>query len=198
MSTGPDELHAKPAALDKLVPDAWAAAQKSAAAISESVRACGLTPAEAELIKVRASQLNGCAFCLDLHSRQARQAGVAQQKLDLLPAWRESDVFTDDEQAVLAVAEAVTELPRTDDREADLVAARALLGDERFVAAEWVAVSINAFNRISIQRPSRTAARRLRKGDPCLTASVFPTVSRSSTDPTRAAMSSSTTTPRTA
>lgn len=136
--------------LDKAMPEAWRAAQAYATAIREAALQRGLSLQEAELIKVRASQLNGCAFCLDLHAREARQSGVPQQKLDLLTAWRDTSVFDERETAVLAVAEAATRMPLTDDAEADLEAARAVLGDEAFVAAEWVAVTINAFNRISI------------------------------------------------
>lgn len=136
--------------LDKAEPEAWAAATSLSASVRETALQQGLSVAETEYIKVRASQLNGCAFCLDLHGRQARAAGIPQQKLDLLPAWRDSTLFTDRETAVLAVAEAATLLPLTSDMHADLLAAREILGDEQFVAAEWVAVAINAFNRVSI------------------------------------------------
>lgn len=137
-------------ALDKAMPEAWRAAQAFSSAVRDAASAAGLSAQESELIKVRASQLNACAFCLDLHSRQARQAGIAQQKLDLLPAWREVALFGERERAVLAVAEATTSLPVTDDADADLLGAWSVLGDETFVAAEWVAATINAFNRISI------------------------------------------------
>ncbi|WJL96630.1 carboxymuconolactone decarboxylase family protein [Microbacterium sp. ET2] len=136
--------------LDRAVPEAWNAATAFAAAIRTAALDRGLSAAESELIKVRASQLNGCAFCLDLHSREARQAGVPQQRLDLLPAWRDTSVFTEREKAVLAVAEASTSLPLADRSVAELSAARAALGDDAFAAAEWVAVAINAFNRVSV------------------------------------------------
>lgn len=136
--------------LDKAVPEAWKAAQAYSETVMREAADRGLSAPEIELVKVRASQLNGCAFCLDLHARQARQAGVPQQRLDLLPAWRETAVFTDREAAVLAVAEAATRLPLTDEAQADLAAARGVLGDDAFAAAEWVAVTINAFNRVSI------------------------------------------------
>lgn len=143
--------------LDKVAPEAWQAASTFSAAVADSAVRLGLTAAEAELIKVRASQLNGCAFCLDLHSRGAREAGIPQQKLDLLPAWRETERFAEREAAVLAVAEAATRLPLSEDAQADLAGARSVLGDEAFVAAEWVAATINAFNRVSIlsQHPVR-------------------------------------------
>lgn len=136
--------------LDKAMPEVWKAAQQFSEAVRTSSLERGLSAEESEYLKVRASQLNGCAFCLDLHSRQARDAGISQQKLDLLPAWRETDLFSETEMAVLAIAEAATELPLTEEALADLAGARAVLGEERFVAAEWVAVAINTFNRISI------------------------------------------------
>lgn len=137
-------------ALDTVMPDAWQAAEEFAAAIRQAALSRGLSAQESEFIKLRASQLNACAFCVDLHSRSARRSGIRQQKLDLLPAWRETGLFDERERAVLAVAEAATVLPTTDESDADLAGARSVLGDDAFVAAEWVAVTINAFNRISV------------------------------------------------
>jgi len=136
--------------LDKALPGIWKAAAAFAAAVSAETAQHGLTPAEAELIKVRASQINRCVFCLDLHSREARKLGVPQQKLDLLPVWRETTVFSGREAALLAIAETATEVPLTENSQADLLAARNVLGDETFVSAEWMAASINLFNRVSI------------------------------------------------
>lgn len=136
--------------LDKALPEAWQAAESLVAAVSQSAEARGLTRAESELIKLRASQLNECAFCLDLHSRQARAAGILQQKIDLLPVWRESSLFDEREAAVLAIAEATTLVPLTEEAKADLSGAQHVLGDDTFAAAGWVAVAINTFNRLSI------------------------------------------------
>ncbi len=136
--------------LDKVMPEAWDAAQAYAAVIGEAALRRGLSAQEVEFIKVRASQINGCAFCLDLHSRQARHAGISQQKLDLLAAWRETDAYAEREAAVLSITEAGTKLPLTEESKVELADARIILGEEAFVAAEWVAVTINAFNRISI------------------------------------------------
>ncbi len=136
--------------IDKVAPDAWKAASAYSVAISRSAASRGLLLTENELIKVRTSQINGCAFCLNLHSGEARDAGVPQQKLDMLPAWRETDLYDERERAVLAIAEAAARLPLTEEAKADLAGAQAVLGDETFAAAEWIAVSINMFNRISI------------------------------------------------
>ncbi|SJN33378.1 4-carboxymuconolactone decarboxylase domain/alkylhydroperoxidase AhpD family core domain protein [Microbacterium esteraromaticum] len=136
--------------LDKSAPDAWKAAGAYSAAINAEAERLGLTAQESEFIKVRASQLNGCAFCLDLHARDARESGIPPQKLDLLPAWRESSLYSERERAVIAVAEAATRMPLSEGDRADLSGARSVLGDDVFVAAEWVALTINMFNRISI------------------------------------------------
>lgn len=143
--------------LDKSSPTVWAAAQAFSSSVGEFAKQQRLTAIETELIKVRVSQMNGCAFCLDLHAREARSAGVTQQKLDLVAAWRETDLFDEREVAVLAIAEAATLLPLDDESDADLYGARTVLGDDAFAAAEWVAVAINTFNRISIlsQHPVR-------------------------------------------
>jgi len=136
--------------LDKSAPDVWKAATAYSAAVAKHADSGGLSVQEGELMKVRVSQLNACTFCLDMHSREARVAGIPQQKLDLLPSWRETSLFTEREAAVLAVAEATTRMPLSEDAKADLAGARAVLGDAAFGAAEWVSVTINTFNRISI------------------------------------------------
>lgn len=136
--------------LDKSAPDVWKAAAAYSSAVAKEAERSGLPMQEAELIKVRASQLNACAFCLDLHSREARTAGVTQQKLDLLPAWRETALYTEREKAVLAIAEAATRMPLSEESKADLAGAQSVLGDAAFAAAEWIALTINTFNRVSI------------------------------------------------
>lgn len=136
--------------LDKSAPDVWKSIGALSAEVKSHAERSGLSVRDTELVKMRASQLNACAFCLDVHARDARSAGIPTQKLDLLPAWRESALYDEREKALLAVAEAATRMPLTEEALADLEGARAVLGDEAFAAAEWVAVTINAFNRISI------------------------------------------------
>lgn len=79
-------------------------------AMTKSVDDSGLEKALTELVKVRASQINGCAFCLSLHIDWARAAGVSQRKLDLVAAWREAPAFSDRERAALGWTEALTDL----------------------------------------------------------------------------------------
>lgn len=136
--------------VDKVMPEAWKEAVALSSVIREGAALRGVSPGESELVKVRVSQINGCVFCLDLHAREARQAGVPQQKLDLLAVWRETSLFDDRERAVLSVAEATTKLPLSNESAADLSDALSVLGETTFVAVEWVSVAINAFNRISI------------------------------------------------
>ncbi|WP_426626090.1 carboxymuconolactone decarboxylase family protein [Leifsonia sp. McL0607] len=145
--------------LDKSMPEVWQAARAWSTVVAEAALESGLSVQETEFIKVRASQLNACAYCLDLHSREARKAGIPQQKLDMLSDWRDAELYDERERAVLAIAEAATRLPLTEDSRADLAGARAVLGESAYVAAEWMAVAINTFNRISILSQHRVSAR---------------------------------------
>jgi AhpD family alkylhydroperoxidase len=144
------QVRSKRPFLDKSEPEVWDAAEAFANSVAKAAAARGLTRAEIELINVRVSQMNECVFCLNLHARRARKAGVAQQHLDALAGWRGTALFSERESAMLAVAEAATRLPLTEDAIADLVAVRNILGDDAFAAAEWVALTINTFNRISV------------------------------------------------
>jgi AhpD family alkylhydroperoxidase len=105
----------------------------------------------AELIKIRASQMNHCAFCLDMHTRDARKHGVGEQKLDVLAAWEEAgDLFTERERAALALTEAITDLG--DGHVPDEVYARAaaVFTERELGQVIAMAVTINAWNRINV------------------------------------------------
>lgn len=111
----------------------------------------GLDPVLAELVKIRASQINRCAFCLDMHTREARAAGETDQRIDLLHAWREVDgLYTDRERAALALTESVTVL--TDGFVPDEVYERAAGHFDPAELARLVSaiVAINAWNRFSV------------------------------------------------
>lgn len=136
--------------LDRSDPEAWKALNALALKVTAAVEAAGVDRQTVELMNVRISQLNGCSFCLDLHSRKASEAGATAQRLAQLPAWSESALFDVVECAVLAIAEAVTRLPDPQERRAALTAAHDTLGDEAFTAVEWAAVTMNAYNRVSI------------------------------------------------
>jgi AhpD family alkylhydroperoxidase len=103
----------------------------------------------AELIKIRASQMNHCAFCLDMHTRDAPKHGVSKQKLDVLAAWEEAgDLFTERERAALALTEAITNLGHVPD---EVYARAAAVFTERELGQVIaMAVAINAWNRINV------------------------------------------------
>ena len=136
--------------LDKADPASWKALNSLAAAVRDTTTAAGLGRDVVELANVRISQLNGCAYCLDLHVRLAEEAGVAAVKLRVLPAWKETSIFTETEEAALTIAEAVTLLPDEDERVAALDSARFVLGDQAYSALCWAAATMNSFNRVSI------------------------------------------------
>ncbi|WP_415855321.1 carboxymuconolactone decarboxylase family protein [Sinomonas sp. G460-2] len=136
--------------LDKADPGSWKALNSLATAVREATEAAGLPRDVVELANVRISQINGCAYCLDLHVRAAEEAGTAAVKLRVLPAWRETSIFSETEEAALTIAEAVTLLPDDDERVASLESARFALGDEAYSALCWAAATMNTFNRVSI------------------------------------------------
>jgi AhpD family alkylhydroperoxidase len=110
-----------------------------------------IEPELGELIKIRASQINHCAFCLDMHTRDARKHAVSDQKLDVLAAWAEAgSLFTEREQAALGLTEAITELG--DGHVSDEVYARAaaVFTDRELGQVIAMAVTINAWNRINV------------------------------------------------
>ncbi|MBT1003214.1 carboxymuconolactone decarboxylase family protein [Paenarthrobacter sp. DKR-5] len=135
--------------LDKSNPDIWKGLNAVALKVRAAAEDAGISRAVLELLNVRISQINGCAYCLDLHSRLAADAGVPARKLHVLAAWREAGVYSDLELSALTVAEAVT-LMGEEERRSALQEARAQLTDEQYAALNWAAVTINSFNRISI------------------------------------------------
>lgn len=115
-------------------------------------------PELAELVKIRASQLNHCAFCLEMHSRDARKLGISDEKLTVVGAWAEaSGYFTEREQAALELTEAVTVL--TDGFVPDAVYRRAAAVFEEAELAQLISViiTINAWNRIAVTTRMRTS-----------------------------------------
>ncbi|MEX5293801.1 carboxymuconolactone decarboxylase family protein [Kocuria sp. CPCC 205268] len=136
--------------LDKADPGSWRALNGLARKVATAAEDAGLSRALVELLNVRVSQLNGCAFCLELHTGYAVEAGVSAQKLAVLPAWRETELFDELERAALAIGEAAALLPDEETRLAELAVARAELTDEQYSALQWSAVAITAFNRVSV------------------------------------------------
>lgn len=126
------------------------AAMKPMMALEAHIRTCGLDHALVELVKTRASQINGCAFCLHMHTRDARAAGETEARLHLLGAWRESPLYTPRERAALAWTEALTLVAESHAPDADYEAARALFTAEEMVNLTLLIGTINSWNRIAI------------------------------------------------
>jgi AhpD family alkylhydroperoxidase len=132
--------------LFKSAPDAI----KAMMGLETYVRASGLQPSLIELVKMRASQLNGCAFCLDMHARDARKHGESEQRLYLLSAWRESPLFSDSERAALAWTEALTRLPDTGVPDAIYDELTRHFSEAEIVRLSMLIVAINGWNRLNV------------------------------------------------
>jgi AhpD family alkylhydroperoxidase len=110
-----------------------------------------IDPELGELIKIRASQINHCAFCLDMHMRDARKHGVSEQKLDVLAAWEEAgSLFSERERAALALTEAITELGNGHVADEVYARAAAVFSERELGQVIAMAVTINAWNRINV------------------------------------------------
>jgi AhpD family alkylhydroperoxidase len=118
--------------------------------LQKYVEECGLEKSLIELIKTRASQINGCAFCIDMHTKDARANGETEQRLYALSAWRETPFYTDRERAALAWTEAVTLISEGHVPEDIFEQARAQFSDEELVNLTIAVVTINGWNRLSI------------------------------------------------
>src|SRR5690606_10495957 len=104
----------------------------------------------AELVKIRASQLNGCAYCLEMHTREARALGETEPRLHLLAAWRESPLYTERERAALAWTEAITLIADAGAPDDVYAAARAHFSEEELVQLTLAIGVINTWNRLAI------------------------------------------------
>jgi AhpD family alkylhydroperoxidase len=114
------------------------------------VRKCGLEHALLELVKLRASQINGCAHCIDMHTKELRADGESEQRLYLLCAWRESPFYSDRERAALAWTEAVTLITNGDVPDEVYETARAQFSEEELANLSVAITTINAANRLNI------------------------------------------------
>lgn len=118
--------------------------------MAERLHADGLEPSLLELVKIRASQINGCAFCLHMHTSDARKAGESEQRIYLLSAWRESYMFTPRERAALAWTEALTLITQGHAPDEVYAEVAAQFSGPEIVKLTLAITTINAWNRIAI------------------------------------------------
>ncbi|WP_236789070.1 carboxymuconolactone decarboxylase family protein [Amycolatopsis sp. GM8] len=120
-------------------------------AVEKAAANAGLDQRLIELVKIRASLLNGCAYCLDMHSRDARRLGESERRIVLLGTWWETDLYTEQERAALALTDAMTKLAQVQDVPDDVYEqATKALTEEQYVAVAWAILTINAWNRLGV------------------------------------------------
>lgn len=125
-------------------------AMKAMSDLHSYVKKCGLEHTLLELIKLRASQINGCAWCMDMHTKELRAAGESEQRLYLLSAWRECPFYNARERAALAWTEALTKLRHDDVGDDVFEEARAQFNEEELVNLTMAIIAINGANRLNI------------------------------------------------
>ena len=119
-------------------------------ALQGYVDSCGMEAPLLELVKLRASQINGCAFCIDMHTKDARAAGETEQRLYLLNAWRESPFYTERERAALEWTEALTKITEGHVPDDVYQRAKAKFSDEELANLSLAIVTINSWNRLCV------------------------------------------------
>lgn len=119
-------------------------------ALEKAGAGLGIDPRLLDLIKLRASQINGCAFCIDLHTSDARKAGESERRLATLCVWRETPFFTAREQAALAWTESLTNIAQTHAPDADYEALAAQFDPKEMADLTLAIVTINAWNRFGV------------------------------------------------
>lgn len=143
-------VEAKRTDLGKAAPAAYKAMGVLAREVKFFTERAGLERPLFELVKIRVSQINGCAYCLDMHHRGALAEGEDPRRLAVLPAWRETTWFSARERAALRLAESVTLVADGQVPDSVYTAAGEVLGEDEIAAVSWLAITMNAFNRIAI------------------------------------------------
>ena len=140
--------------LERLTPHIYRRMVALELAASQASAAAGIDPALYQLMKIRASQINGCAFCLDMHTKDARAGGDNEQRLYTVSVWREMSLFTDPERAALALTEEVTLISGGGVSETVWQQARTQFNEQQLSALIWAIVAINSWNRMAISTGS--------------------------------------------
>ena len=132
--------------ISKVAPEGY----KVMMAFEHYIHTTKLTPVQRELIKIRASQINGCAFCINMHTKDARKLGETEQRIYALNAWRETPFFTEEERAILALVEEVTLISHNHVKDETYAAAAKVLDEETIAQVIFATIVINGWNRIAI------------------------------------------------
>ncbi len=132
--------------IQKIAPQAY----RAMAGLESYVRNSGLEPALLELVKIRASLINGCAYCIDMHTKDARGGGESEQRLYALAAWRETPFFTDREQAALAWTEELTIISQNHAPDSIYESVRQRFTEQELVSLTMAIIAINGWNRIAL------------------------------------------------
>ncbi|HEX2630907.1 MAG TPA: carboxymuconolactone decarboxylase family protein [Chitinophagaceae bacterium] len=126
-------------------------AYKAINALEQYLKTSALTPLQREMIRIRASQVNGCAYCVNIHTRDARKLGETEQRIYLMSVWREApNVFTEEEQLLLAMTEQVTLIHQQGLSDELYEKAVTLWGEEKTAQIVMAIITINAWNRIGV------------------------------------------------
>ena len=143
----------------------WTAAPNAVKAmrgVSEYLSTSELGKKLVDLVYLRVSQINGCAYCCDMHSSDLRKLGETDQRLDCLAGWRDAPFYSERERAALGWAEALTHVSATKAPDADYAAARAQFSDKELADLTFAIAQINSWNRISIGFRAEPVARKAR------------------------------------
>lgn len=132
--------------IEKTLPEAY----KAMLGLSKVLNHTALTPIQKHLIKIRASQINNCAFCINMHTKEALNIGETRQRLFLLSAWRETDIFTEEEKALLALTEETTLIHAQGVSSETYQNAKRFFSDEAIADIIMSTVLINGWNRIAV------------------------------------------------
>lgn len=132
--------------INDLEPEAY----KAMFGLEKYLNSIDVNPAGKELVKIRASQINGCAFCIEMHTKDARKSGEAERRLYALSAWKESPLFTDEERTLLAMTEEITLIADRGLTEKTYRAALELFDENTIAQIIMLIVTINAWNRIAV------------------------------------------------
>jgi AhpD family alkylhydroperoxidase len=132
--------------IERTQPEAWKSLYQLAVILGKS----SLSPIQQHLIMVRTSQINGCAFCINMHTREALKIGETQQRLFLLSAWKETILFTDEEKALLTLVEEVTLIHRNGVSDTTYKRAEIFFSPQTIGEIIMSTVLINAWNRIAV------------------------------------------------